>query len=249
MKEFKSEFAHSYKTYSFGYTNYALQEKGDNLSEIYKLGYLPYSGSENIKDILYMCRSARLNLKKFKLSSENRRIARKFDGGFDKKIIPTDKFKVDTKFIKFCTDYFEKRHGPNIMPKKRLLTIINSGFLTNIVEYRKNGKIVAYVFMANDKNISHYWYSFYDLDLVFKSLGLWIMIDAVREAKRKKKSHFYLGTVYGEKALYKTNFNNLEYWDGNNWVEDRKKLRKKSHSDEDKEVHITDEWKEDKELF
>lgn len=249
MKEFKSEFAHSYKTYSFGYTNYALKEKGDGFSKIYELGYLPYSGSENIKNTLYMCRSARLNLKKFKLNSENRRISRKFDGEFSKEIIPIEKFKINKGFVKFCTDYFEKRHGPNVMPKERLFTIINSGFLTNIIEYKEKGKIVAYVFLANDKKMGHYWYSFYNLDLVFKSLGLWIMIDSIREAKKEKKDYFYLGTVYGEKALYKTNFSNLEYWDGNNWIENRKKLRDKSRSDSEKETNITDEWKENKKLF
>lgn len=151
MKKFRSEFTQSYKTYSFGYTNYALKEKGDKFSEIYKLGYLPYSGSENIKNTLYMCRSARLDLKKFKLNSENRRIAKKFDGKFSKEIIPIEKFKINKEFVKFCTDYFEKRHGPNVMPKERLFTIINSGFLTDIIEYRKKEKIVAYVFLANDE--------------------------------------------------------------------------------------------------
>lgn len=97
--------------------------------------------------------------------------------------------------------------------------------------------------------MSHYWYSFYDLDLVFKSLGLWIMIDSIREAKKEKKDYFYLGTVYGEKALYKTNFDHLEYWNGGKWIADKKSLKIRSRSDQEREFNAIDEWKEDKNIF
>jgi len=249
MKKFKSEFAHSYSTYSFGYSNYIERERKDILSEIYEEGYLPYSGTPLIKDTLYMARSARIPLNKFELNSENRRVARKFDGIFSKKIIPLKSFRVDKKFIDFCTDYFEKRHGPNVMPPKRLLTILGSRFMTNIIEYKNKEKIVAYVFLVRDKKMSHYWYSFYDLDLVFKSLGLWIIIDAIRDAKKEKRGHFYLGTVYDEKALYKTNFDHIEFWNGNKWISDRKKLRRRSRDDSKRNIDLVDEWKEDKDIF
>ena len=57
------------------------------------------------------------------------------------------------------------------------------------------------------------------------------MIDAVREAQKSGKKYLYLGTVYGDKALYKTNFKNLEWWNGNEWISDIKKLKALARTD------------------
>jgi arginyl-tRNA--protein-N-Asp/Glu arginylyltransferase len=46
------------------------------------------------------------------------------------------------------------------------------------------------------------------------------MLDCIRSAKAAGLKHYYLGTVYGEKALYKTNFEPLEWWDGKSWSKD-----------------------------
>src|SRR5437870_4904348 len=77
----------------------------------------------------------------------------------------------------------------------------------------------------------HYWYSFYDLALAKQSLGLWLMLDAVRDAQERGLTHYYLGTVYGEKALYKTNSEPLEWWDGKQWQSDVALLKERGRSD------------------
>lgn len=250
MKIFRSEFTHSYKTYSFGYAIYAEKENKDALHDIYASGFIPYSGEAYIKNTLYMARSARVNLQKFKLNSENRRILKKFEGVFSRESIPIKKFNTtDTEFLSFCLKYFKERHGKDVMPKERLLTILEAGFITHIIVYKHDDKIVGYVLEANDKKMGHFWFSFYDLDYAHKSLGLWIMIDCIQYAKNEDKSHYYIGTVYGEKALYKTNFDSLEYWNGNSWEKDIKKLKKKSRTDKDRTFDIFDEWKENSKLF
>jgi arginyl-tRNA--protein-N-Asp/Glu arginylyltransferase len=250
MKKFQSEFGHNYKTYSFSYANYCSREKKDKLSDIYTAGYLPYSGSPGIKDIFYMARSARVPLSSFTPSSENRRVARKFDGKLIRQSTPFDSFNIgDKDFVNFCTNYFSKRHGPLIMPKERLKTILNYGLITHVVSYRMDGELIAYVFEVSDKDITHFWYSFYDLPLVFQSLGMWLMLDSVRNAKVSGKKYFYTGTVYGEKALYKTAFNNIEFWNGGEWIADKKQLKKLGRSDGKKMVNIIDEWKNGLELF
>ena len=247
MKKFKSEFVHSYSNYSFGYCNYALKEKNDLLHSIYNQGYLPYSGIDKLKNPLYMARSARVDLKKLKLNSENRRILKKFDNQFERKEIPLKEFDTQNKkFIKFCLNYFKKRHGEKIMPKNRLETILEANFITDIVVYKNNiNEVIAYVFEVNDEEMSHFWFSFFDLDYAYKSLGMWLMIDIARKSKNENKKYFYVGTVYGEKALYKTNFDFLEYWNGNKWINDKKKLKQKSRKDFQKECKGIDEWKEE----
>ncbi|MBI2674668.1 MAG: hypothetical protein HYX22_02955 [Candidatus Yanofskybacteria bacterium] len=271
MRKFHSEFGHNYKAYSFGYAGYCVREKKDKISDIYAAGYLPYSGSPGVKDIFYMARSARFPLSSFVLSSENRRVAKKFDpvveisavsgktkpkphyGASDKLVresIPFKNFDIrDKSFIDFCSDYFLKRHGPLVMPEERLKTILNYGLITDIISYSMNDKPVAYVFEVSDKNMTHFWYSFYDISLIYQSLGMWLMLDSARHAQKAGKKNFYVGTVYGEKALYKTAFENIEFWNGGEWVADKKHLKKLGRSDNKRVVNIVDEWKSNRDLF
>jgi arginyl-tRNA--protein-N-Asp/Glu arginylyltransferase len=97
--------------------------------------------------------------------------------------------------------------------------------------YRLDNTPAAYVLEAEDGDMGHYWYSFYDLQYVQQSLGMWLMLDCIRDAKERGLAYYYLGTVYGEKALYKTNFAPLEWWDGNAWSSDTKLLRERSRGD------------------
>ncbi len=250
MKKFSSELGHNYNTYTFGYANYCRRQKGDKLSDIYNLGYLPYSGSRDVKDTFYMARSARVPLDSFALSSENRRVAKKFDDHFERSSAPIDKFDArDKTFISFCAEYFAKRHGPEVMPLERLRTILNSGLISQIVSYRDKDKLVAHVFEVTDGKMTHFWFSFYDLALAHQSLGMWLMLDSARQARTRGAKHFYIGTVYGQKALYKTAFKNIEYWDGNEWVADIKKIKQLGRKDNDRTTGLTDFWKKEQGLF
>ena len=250
MKKFSSEFSHNYKKYSFGYANYCLKEKSDKLADLYASGHLPYSGSPGIKNIFYMARSARVPLKQFSLTSENRRIAKKFDGEFSYKLFDIHDFDVkDKEFISFCVEYFAKRHGPLVMPKERILTILQSGLVTHIAAYYKNKQPAAYVFEVSDDSMTHFWFSFYNLDYIHQSLGMWLMLNSARMAKERSIEYFYVGTVYGEKALYKTAFKNIEHWSGDAWVNDIKKLKTLSRTDNNRAVHLVDAWKNDVEMY
>lgn len=250
MKKFSSELGYNFNTYTFGYTNYCSREPNDKLADIYAQGYLPYSGSLNVKNTFYMARSARIPLGTFVLSSENRRIAKKFDNHFEIDIVPIEKFAINNPgFINFCTEYFAQRHGSNIMPELRLKTILSSGIITDIVSFRNEINPTAFVFEVSDKEIAHFWFSFYDLSLVHKSLGLWLMINNICRAKEQGKKYFYLGTVYGQKALYKTAFKNIEYWDGHEWISNLKKIKSLGRNDVNRVTGLTDLWKKDKILF
>lgn len=205
---------------------YIEAEPGDSLEAIYDAGYLPYSGSKNALHIFYRARSARIRLKDFTLSSENRRIAKKFDGSFTKTHLqgppPEDA-------MPFCLAYFKERHGPEAMPRERLEVIFAQ--VTHTTVYRRGEQVVGYVVSIEDGHMSHYWYSFYDLSLAKQSLGLWLMLDSIRDAQAAGRTHYYLGTVYGTKALYKANFEPLEWWSGNAWKSDLARLKELAKSD------------------
>jgi arginyl-tRNA--protein-N-Asp/Glu arginylyltransferase len=249
MKYWHSEFNQNYATYTFGYGAYASIEAGDDLSEAYGGGYLPYSGSPDIKDTLYMARSARVALQDFSPSSENRRILRKFDERFIKRQIEASAWRESDELLSFALSYFSKRHGASVMPRERLLHILCHDARPSGVAYYEGEKLTALVLSVEGPSFSHFWYSFYDLSLVEQSLGMWLMLDAARDAKERGKAHFYVGTVYGDKALYKTNFPALSWWDGRAWQEDVELLKARARSDAERTAQGADLWKASQALF
>ena len=248
MKLFASELGHNYGTYSFGYCLYAIREPADTLSSVYAAGYLPYTGSPEAEATAYMARSARITLAEWQPNSENRRVYRKFES-VERVIVPVGDRLEDASMFDFCLSYFADRHGNGIMPADRLRHVLRSGWVTDIAEYRIDGEIAAYVWMGRDASATHFFFSFYDLDHVQQSLGLWLMIDMAKNSQERGDRHMYLGTAYGTKGLYKTNFDALEFWDGREWIEDRELLRSHCRLDEGRVLGVADRWKEERSLF
>jgi len=123
-------------------------------------------------------------------------------------------------------NYFKLRHGKEIMPAERFDTILASSLPLRVIIYEKEKELVAVVLEVADETFGHFWFSAYDLSYAKQSLGMWLMLDAVRNAKAIGKKHYYIGTVYGEKALYKTNLGSLEFWNGSTWSTDLIHLKK-----------------------
>ncbi len=245
MRLFSSEFAHNYGTYSFGYCNYCEYEKEDSLSSIYNKGYLPYSGSGDVLRTFYMARSTRIVLPTWEPNSENRRVLRKHENIFERIEHKKEDLDINEDFKEFCLSYFERHHGAHTMPKKRLEHILQEHALTHIVEYKKDGKLAGFVFLASDKNMTHVWFYFYAPDFAQSSFGIWFLLNEAIAAKDSGKKHFYIGTAYGDKSKYKTNFSNLEFWDGDNWVQDKKnkEVKARIHNDHLDLVDTTDTFK------
>jgi arginyl-tRNA--protein-N-Asp/Glu arginylyltransferase len=250
MRIFKSEFVHSYKTYAFGYAIYAEKEAGDIFSEIYEQGFLPYTGAKGIQNTLYMARSARINLEEFSPNSENRRVLKKIEGDVTSVRTPLSEFNTENKeFRSFCLSYCKERHGGNMMPPERLDTVLNAGFITHIATYSLNDKVLGYVFEVSDDVMSSVWFSFYDTSYTQQSAGLWLMTTHILEAKERGCQYYYLGGMNSKKALYKTNFDALEYWDGNQWVKGAKELRELCKIDKECTCDVLDDWKRHLDLF
>lgn len=208
------------------------EREGDEpLEALYTRGYLPYSGAQDLHNIFYSARSARIVLPEFEMSSENRRIAKKFDGKFTKERIAYADIGRDNVFVEFVLQYFRERHDPGAMPRERLEVILQSGIVSTVVRYSESGVVRGYVLEVEAPGMRHYWYSAYDLTLMHQSLGLWLMLDCLRDAKAAGAEHYYLGTVYGAKALYKTNFAPLEWWSGTAWSRDVAALKHNARAD------------------
>lgn len=234
MKIRRNEFGHEYEKYRFGYCEYAELEQGDNPEDFYKNGFLPYSADPLVHNLFYMARSARVVLKTFELSSENRRVAKRFDNVFSTRSLSVNEAESDSRIREMFLNYFKLRHGKSIMPRERFDTILASLLPLRVIIYEKGKSLVAVVLEVSDKTFGHFWFSAYDLSYAKQSLGMWLMLDAVRSAKAVGKKHYYIGTVYGEKALYKTNLGPLEFWDGSTWSTDLSHLKKLARAESKK---------------
>ncbi len=225
MKIVRTEFGHEYATYRFGYCEYAELEAGDDLESIYAQGFLPYSAEPSIQGRFYMARSARLDLQQLRDTSENRRIDKKFEGLFTSKRLSVEQAKQEPQIRELFLEYFRLRHGDVVMPAERFDAILETPLPLEVVVYRKEGVLVAAALEIAGKDFRHFWFSAYDLSYAQQSLGMWLMQAGARAAQAAGKEHYYLGTVYGEKALYKTNLEPLEFWDGTSWSADCTALR------------------------
>ncbi len=248
MKIFKSEIGNNYSNYTFGYSEYAILESPEDISPIYSNGYLPYSADLALDyKVFYLARSLRVDTNLFTDTSENRRVAKKMSD----LTIEIIKHKIldfdlsDEAFINFCLKYAKARFSNDAMDEKRLKYVLNAGIATDIFEFRNinSDEILGYVLSVANDNLLHYWFSFYNYELLEQyPLGKWMMWRMIHWSKDNNIKHIYLGTAYGTKAMYKVrDFKGLEYYTGSGWSDDVKKL--KSLCANDTSLDISDSFK------
>lgn len=225
MIYFREESKSDYEKYQFGYTEWGIPESETEIETLYTQGYLPYSGNEKAFPVYYLCRSLRVSAGEFIASSENRRILRKIT---EVSIVPKmevfsgDQGVHDELLMNFFLDYFKERHGESIMSRTRLVTVLMYSEYVQVVVYRNNDEIIGAVITQQVGNSVHYWFAAYSSNYPELPLGMWLMITCINQFKDKT---IYLGTGYGPKALYKTNIEQIEYFDGDGWVRDLKTLK------------------------
>ena len=249
MKIFRSESFVDYSTYTFNYAIYCIKESQSEIPEIYQQGFLPYSNNIELQfETYYLARSLRVDLNKFKDSSENRRVERKIaeiNPSFQ--VIPVSEFELDQKdFLNFCLNYGKNRFSEGL-ELERLKYILSANSISHIFEFKVGDKKVGYVITIIENGTLHYWFSFFDLDYQKFSLGKHMMFNVIKWASENNLDHVYLGTCYGEKSLYKVrDFIGLSFFDGNQWNDDMKLLKQKCKTDQN---FTKDYFKQDTDIF
>lgn len=228
-KIFQNEYGHNYETYRFGYCTYAARIDGDTLDDIYRNGFLPYSGYENVgnySQLFYMARSGRINKKFWGITSENKRINKKFSlDQFQVRTLSGNECVDNQIMIDFCLNYFKNRHGERVMTLERLKKVLLFSPEVCVTEYSSEGIPNAYVIEILGDKIRHYWFSCFRTDKSFHSFGMWLIQSHVAYAFSENILEYYIGTLYGISSLYKTNIQGLEYWTGSVWLNDISKLK------------------------
>ena len=230
MKIFFSENQPDYATYTFNYAIYCVKEKQQELPAIYQQGFLPYTGNRSIeKDVFYLARSLRVDLARFKDSSENRRVHRKAEHlGINIRVEQKAALNMaDPAFLSFCMNYASERFSGNAMTAERLSYVLSRETGSHLLTFYSESNIYGYVFAAIEGNTLHYWFAFFDQDfLQSHSLGKWMMWKTISWAKEQGLAYVYLGTCYGKHSLYKVrDHKGLEFYDGSSWNSDMNRLK------------------------
>jgi arginine-tRNA-protein transferase len=97
----------------------------------------------------------------------------------------------------------------------------------------KEGKLIGYVLTGIHGGLLHYWFSYFDTSIMMQyPVGKWMMWKLICWAKENGLEHVYLGTCYGEKALYKVrDFNAVSFFDGEGWNPELEELKKRCKND------------------
>ena len=224
MKLLFSEQNSDYDNYQFPYAVWALPEAGETPADIFNAGFLP---SSRYLDRFYLCRQVRVNLAKFKPSSENRRILRK-GAGIEVKLVARDKFDYTPERRTFFKTYTDIKFGKDVMSYERLDALFDAPIISHLlvftdVETRK--EIGVATLYLEGKSLAFYYYAFYDLNYYARNLGMFMMTSAVGLFAERGAKNLYLGTCYSDAALYKTQFVGAEFFNGFRWSENLKELK------------------------
>lgn len=216
MKLFFSEFSADYSKYYFPYQVYALKESSDSFEQIYDQGFLP---SRINKELFYLARSLRVSLIEYTPSSENRRIISKFPK-LTVEMIPVSEFNYQFEIGKIASDFYKRRVEVKGMSAQKIKSLITEGYFTHILSFSMNGDMVGYCIVNSDEHILHYAYPFYKQEYEKSNMGMAMILSTIQLSQTKGQKYLYLGTVYTEQSLYKTQFTGAEYFNGIEWVKD-----------------------------
>jgi arginyl-tRNA--protein-N-Asp/Glu arginylyltransferase len=224
MKLLFSETNSNYENYQFPYAIWAVPEKGETPADIFDAGFLP---SSRQLDRFYLCRQVRVDLRKFKPSSENRRIVRK-GKGIRVDLVPRDRFDYTPERRDFFKTYADIKFGKDVMTLERLDALFAAPIISHLLVFTdtETGKEVGVATLyVEGKALAFYYYAFYDLNYYGRNLGMFMMTSATALFAETGVNHLYLGTCYSETALYKTQFAGAEFFNGFQWSDDLEELK------------------------
>jgi len=207
-----------------------------NITDMYAQGYV---FTRIGRGVMHQTRSVRINLSRFELTSENRRILKKVAGIVPGHVaLPYSTY--DYTIGKLAKDFYTTKFGHGVMSAtkiKHLMTDPDASNFNTLITYRAPepldtsssapipAPILGYTISYANSEILHYSYPFYDLDKSPKDMGLGMMTLALHHAKEMGITHVYLGSLQRSSDTYKLQFNGLEWFDGSHWSTDEARVR------------------------
>ncbi len=219
-----SESDADYARYRYPYVIWAAPEPGETPADFFRCGFLPASPQ---LDRFYLCRNLRVDLHRFQPSSENRRILRKGEG-VTVELMAREHFDYSATRRQAWKAFADQRFGADIMSFDRLDKLMSGPVVSHLLHFadQATGREVGTVLLfVEEPTVAYYYYAFYDLDYVQRSLGMYMMTRAVELMAQRGFAYLHLGTCYSERALYKTQFAGVEFFNGFRWSDNVDELK------------------------
>ena len=165
------------------------------------------------------CMSTRIKVNNFLFSKNFKRILKK---NLDLKLKIT-KPKSNQEYYKLFKKYLKKRHSEGDMANMSYLdfrTMLEiSPVETKILHIYKNNKFFGGILYDIYENSFSANYSFYNPKFKNRSLGTFLILKLIEEAKKQKMKYLYLGYYIKEckKMSYKINFKPIEILKNKKW--------------------------------
>lgn len=175
---------------------------------------------------IYQTRSLRINLTEFSLSSENRRILRKWPLEIELQDLPISKDKYDWRLAKLAKDFYTQKFADtqfSVVKLKQIFTEANQ--FNALARFSIEGDTLGYSICHRNNEILHYCYPFYDLTDQTNNLGMGMILTAINWAQTEGLEYFYLGGATRPSDIYKLQFKGLQYWENSLWKEDINELK------------------------
>ncbi len=192
-----------------------------NVASMYDKGYV---FTRKGRGIMQQTRSLRIDLSKFELSSENKRVLKRVDGvEITAEALPMETY--NWQIGKLAKDFYAK-FGQNTFSANKIKELLTDAAKSNfnaLLSYSGLGYAICYA----GKDFLHYSYPFYSLGSdTPKDMGLGMMTMAVMLSKEQGDKYVYLGSASRPTDTYKLQFDGLEWFDGKVWKSDYGELKK-----------------------
>lgn len=182
------------------------------ITELYSKGYV----LTRVKRGLFnQTRSLRIDLSRFELNSENRRVLKKNENLLCKHVeLPYPNYSWEIH--KLGKDFYTIKFGDGTMSASKIKEMFLETDKSNVncaFEYIQENRDVGFCLSYTNDSIVHYAYPFYDLELPKENnLGMAMMLKAILWAKENNKQYIYLGSVTDSRAKYKLQFEGVEWF-------------------------------------
>ncbi|HVU06268.1 MAG TPA: hypothetical protein VHE10_00510 [Candidatus Paceibacterota bacterium] len=197
----------------------------ENIERMYDKGYV---FTRVGKGVMNQTRSFRVDLSRFELSSENRRILRKAENlALEAEALPYKDYSW--QIGKLAKDFYAK-FGDSVFTANKAREVItdadksNFNLLLVFGDARRSSQI-GFVIGYRSANIFHYAFPFYIEDAREPSRGLGMMTMVLQKAKECNKRYVYLGSLSRPTDTYKLQFKGGEWFDGERWRTDIEPLK------------------------
>ncbi len=208
-----------------------------SINALYNEGYV---FTRRGKGVMHQTRSLRIDLSKFELSSENRRVLKK-----------TEHMKLISSSLPFQNyhwsigkmghDFYENKFGHGTFSAnkiKELLTDADKSNFNRVLVYKIHADKTGYCIALETNEILHYSYPFYELvarTSDVSNIGMGMMLRAILWSKEghvkpdghvASKKYIYLGSAQRPTDTYKLQFDGIEWFDGKSWSSNLVELKK-----------------------